>query len=77
MEEPMFDIFKGEPKRNAIWLECVVGLSAAQRRMEQIASENPGQYFLFSVQSRSLLAKVDSGRTLQELKSELTTASAA
>jgi len=73
----MFDIFKGEPKRNAIWLEFVVGLSAAQRRMKQIASENPGQYFLFSVQSRSLLAKVDSRKTLQELKSELTTASAA
>ena len=44
MEEPTFDIL-GETQ--AKMLEPVVGLSTARQRMEQIAAEKPGRYFLF------------------------------
>jgi hypothetical protein len=55
----MFDIFSGSPPNNAIWLEAVEGLSNARERMEQIAAENPGKYFIFSVGSRTVLAEIE------------------
>lgn len=41
------DIFSGTPK-NAMWIEAVQGLSNARERMQQIAAEKPGQYFLLT-----------------------------
>jgi hypothetical protein len=77
VEEPTFDIFRGDPAQNPIWLEPVMGLSNARQQMEQIAAEKPGQYFLFSVQSHSVLAKIDTGKKLLQSKRELTMAGAA
>ena len=77
VEEPTFDIFSGDPTQNPIWLEPVIGLSTARQRMEQIAAAKPGQYFLFNVQSHSVLAKVDTGERAQESKPELMMAGAA
>ncbi len=59
MSEPSFDIFSGALDKNAIWLECVNGLSNARERMEQIAAEKPGRYFVFSIGSRSILAQTE------------------
>jgi hypothetical protein len=57
--EPNFDIFSGVPDKNAVWVECVRGLSNARERMGQIAAEKPGRYFLFSLQSHSVLARIE------------------
>lgn len=59
MKEPFFDIFKGPSEKNAVWIEAVEGLSNARERMEQIAAENPGEYFLFSTSSHSILARIE------------------
>jgi hypothetical protein len=56
-EEPSFDIFRGIPDREAIWVERVAGLSAARNRMERLAAENPGSYFIFSGKSHAILAR--------------------
>ena len=48
MKEPSFDIFAGDHDKDSIWIEAVAGLSKARERMEQIAKEKPGKYFLFS-----------------------------
>jgi hypothetical protein len=40
-----FDIFSGTAKK-AMWIEAVEGLSNARERMEQIAADKPGQYFI-------------------------------
>jgi len=45
--ENIFDIFSGT-RKNATWIETVEGLTAARERLQQIASEKPGQYFIFS-----------------------------
>ena len=58
-EEPPFDIFSGTMDRYAIWLETVRGLANARDRMLQIAAERSGRYFLFSSQSHTVLAQVD------------------
>ncbi len=57
--EPNFDIFSGAPDKNAVWVECVRGLSNARERMEQIAAKKPGRYFLFSLLSHSILARIE------------------
>jgi hypothetical protein len=56
-EEPSFDIFRGIPDRQAIWVERVAGLAAAGDPMEQLAAENPGSYSIFSGKSHAILAR--------------------
>jgi hypothetical protein len=34
-------------EKDALWLEAVQGFAPARERMEQIALEKPGKYFLF------------------------------
>ena len=58
-QEPRFDIFSGSPDNDAMWIEAVCGLAAARERMEELALQIPGRYFLFSIHSRTLLAKID------------------
>jgi hypothetical protein len=52
-----FDIFSGESKADAIWLETVEGVSNARDRMEQIAAEKPGPYFVFCVRTSQIVAQ--------------------
>jgi hypothetical protein len=60
MNEPTFDIFKGMPDQSPVWLEALRGLSIAEQRMEQIAAESPGVYFLFSVEAHRVFTLVNS-----------------
>jgi L-amino acid N-acyltransferase YncA len=54
---PPFDIFKGSyPGKDAMWLETIRGLANARQRMEQIAAETPGTYFVFSTHDNLVLA---------------------
>jgi hypothetical protein len=59
LQESRFDIFSGAPDKDAMWIEAVPGLTKARERMEQIAQEIPGRYFVFSTHSRGLLASID------------------
>jgi len=58
MPESTFDIFSGASKTDAIWLEGVAGLSNARERMEQIAAEKPGQYFVFCVATSTIVIQI-------------------
>jgi hypothetical protein len=58
-DQPRFDIFAGSIDNDATWIECIPGLEKARERMEQIAAEKPGRYFVFSIHNRTVLAKVD------------------
>ena len=53
-----FDIFSGTPK-NAMWIEAVEGLSNARDRMQQIAREQPGQYFLFCPSTHTVVSEIE------------------
>jgi hypothetical protein len=59
MKEPTFDIFAGEHDKDAMWIEAVAGLSKARERMEKIAKEKPGKYFLFSCTDHTVLARIE------------------
>jgi hypothetical protein len=57
---PTFEIFRGTlSTANVKWLESAEGLAAARDRMNQIASEEPGPYFVFSISLRVSVAAVD------------------
>ncbi len=56
---PKFDIFAGAPDRDAMWICAVRGLANAKERMERIASERPGRYFIFYSPDRSILAQTE------------------
>jgi len=51
-------IFSGTPK-NARWEESAEGLSNARERMEEMAGTKPGQYFLVSIGTDSVLAQTE------------------
>jgi hypothetical protein len=59
VKEPTFDIFSGASDKDALWVEAVEGWSQAGERMEEIAAEKPGKYFLFSAASHSILARIE------------------
>jgi hypothetical protein len=62
--EPTFYIFAGEANRDAICLESVAGLAKARERMETLAEQVPGKYFIFSSYSYKVLVKIDTIRNL-------------
>jgi hypothetical protein len=70
MKEPLFDVFSGVSERDAVWRECVEGLSNARQRMQQMAASVPGAYFVYSPLSHSILVKIDTGKQLQSARQE-------
>ena len=56
-----YDIFRGTFNEIDTWLEAVIGVDQAKMRMEQIAAEKPGKYFVFCVVDQSIIASVDTG----------------
>jgi hypothetical protein len=52
-----FDIFSGTFKK-AWWIEAVEGLSNGRERMQQIAKEKPGEYFLFCTRTHASVAEI-------------------
>jgi len=64
LEVPVFDIFSGAPDKNAVWIETVAGLSNARARMEAIAAQVSGQYFVFSRADHTILAKTETQKKI-------------
>jgi hypothetical protein len=57
---PRFDIFLGVANsKDAIWLEAVEGIDAARHRMQRIAEETRGKYFVFGGSNRRVVATID------------------
>jgi hypothetical protein len=56
-----FDIFSGTLK-DGLWLETVEGLSNARERLQQIAEEKPGQYFLFCPRTNTSVCEIETFR---------------
>jgi hypothetical protein len=54
-----FDIFSGFPEENATRIETIEGFVNALEKMEKLAAENPGHYFVFSVETTTVIAETD------------------
>jgi hypothetical protein len=51
-----FDIFKKLPDGQPIWVKAVEGLEEAKLQLGQIASQFPGDYFIFDMRSGRKIA---------------------
>lgn len=60
MATVIYDVFAGEPGKDAIWVQAVAGFENAQQRMRQIATDKPGKYFLFCAAQDSVIAQIES-----------------
>lgn len=60
--EPRFGIFSGSFDSDALWIETVAGFAKARERMEQLARQVPGKYFVFSIHVRGARASVDTSK---------------
>lgn len=59
-----FHILSGSVDKDALWLETIEGLANATRRMNEIAAESPGKYFVFCDFSHTVLALTDTATEL-------------
>jgi len=61
MGQTIFDIFRGTTDKDAAVVE---GLFGARQRMQEIATDSPGQYFVLDPKSRSIVARIDNRKVL-------------
>jgi hypothetical protein len=59
MQDFALDILSGTPETNAKWLESVAGLANARKRMNELAAQTPGQYFIFNAWNSCILEQLD------------------
>jgi len=59
MKVPRYHIFSGVRDKDALWLESVEGLGAANERMKERAAEKPGPYFIFCTDTHAVLASIN------------------
>jgi hypothetical protein len=46
-----FDIFKKLPDGNPLWVKAVEGLEEAKAQLARLATNAPGEYFIYSVRN--------------------------
>jgi hypothetical protein len=58
MRLPMFNLFRADADGNPVWLEAVADLETARRRLIELASTNPGEYFMFDLRSEQIIVSL-------------------
>jgi hypothetical protein len=65
----MFEIFREHSKEDILWLEGMPSLADAMKRMEKIAAQTPGAYFIYCTSLSEVVGCVDNrGRGLPKTK---------
>jgi hypothetical protein len=60
MSSSSLDIFKEVLGGNPVWVDAVGDLENARRRVNQLASVVPGEYFIFDQRTRQILVRLGS-----------------
>jgi hypothetical protein len=58
MPTPSLDIFRKDIRGNPVWIDLVGDLETARRRLSQLASALPGDYFVFDQRTNRIVASV-------------------
>lgn len=61
MPEPVYNLFT-EDASGPVWLDAVADFEVACTRLTQLASVNPGEYFIFNLRTRQVVANLVSVR---------------
>jgi len=71
---PKFDIFSGDRDKDAQWIEAVEGLAKANERMQQLAAQRPGKYFIFYTGTHTVVANIETFATPHQAPKSRSTA---
>ena len=52
-----FDIFRGLPDGEPVWIKAVETLDEAKRLVKQFAAHAPGDYFIFDATNGQVIAR--------------------
>jgi hypothetical protein len=66
MEAGYERVFSGLLNKDAMWIESVQGLGAANDLMKELAAKRPGPYFVFDAISHKILAQTDTSQKKHE-----------
>jgi hypothetical protein len=58
MNSAQLDIFKRDVRGDPVWLDCVKDLESARRRLNELASVIPGEYFVFDQRTHQIVASL-------------------
>jgi hypothetical protein len=52
------DILKRQVDGSFIWIEAAAEMDMAEQRISQLASREPGEYFVFDQRTQQIVAKI-------------------
>jgi len=55
MRAARFNLFTRDVGGSPVWLEALLDLEVAHSHLRQLASANPGEYFVFDLRARKIL----------------------
>jgi len=55
---PRFNLLTTDFRGNHVWLEAVQDLGTARFRLNQLASANPGEYFVFDLSAKQVVVSL-------------------
>jgi hypothetical protein len=58
MLAPHLDILKRQSDGSFIWIEAASEMEVAEKRLSQLASAEPGEYFVFDQRTQQIVAKI-------------------
>jgi hypothetical protein len=58
MPEPVYNLFAQDAYGNPVWLDAVADFEVACTRLTQLASVNPGEYFIFNLRTRQVVTSL-------------------
>jgi hypothetical protein len=58
-----YHVFQGTKDVDALWLASAEGLLDAKQKMQQLAAQKPGKYFVFYLPDSLIVASADSTKS--------------
>jgi hypothetical protein len=58
MLAPHLDILKRQKDGSFVWIEARSDMQTAEQRISQLASAEPGEYFVFDQRTQQIVAKI-------------------
>jgi hypothetical protein len=58
MLTPHLDILRRQGDGSFVWIEAKSNMKAAEERISELASNEPGEYFVFDQRTQQIVAKI-------------------
>jgi hypothetical protein len=58
MRSPVYNLFTEDARGNPVWLDALADFEVARVRLTQLASANPGAYFIFNIRTQQVVTSL-------------------